>query len=242
MSGPESPLLHGIVRHFDGRATTFRSSIAANGYSASDNEDLSDQHYVALTREIVRVMPLRPTDRLLEIGCGTGELLVQLTRHVQSVSAAEIAPGMADLARSRGLDVRLYDGVNLPFDNESFDRVVIFSVIINIPNIELVEALICDAIRVLKSGGTVLIGSTPHPSRSQFPTHEDALKSLNWRGRLRAKFGRAGQDIGCYSIPLAFFERFADVAGINSVRFYWAEPVYPGAGDRFHVVLEKRRP
>ncbi len=47
---------------------------------------------------------LRPTDRLLEFGCGTGSTALLLSDCVANITATDISPGMIDIARTKATD------------------------------------------------------------------------------------------------------------------------------------------
>jgi SAM-dependent methyltransferase len=76
---------------------------------------------------ILHVLRALPADGIsvLDVGCGDGALLVELSRRRPgwALSGAEIAPAAAEIARSRtpGFDVRTYDGERLPWPDASFD-------------------------------------------------------------------------------------------------------------------------
>jgi SAM-dependent methyltransferase len=55
----------------------------------------------ALFDDLVRVAGLGPGDRVVEIGCGTGQATVPLAERGLAVTAVELGPALADLARLR---------------------------------------------------------------------------------------------------------------------------------------------
>ena len=76
---------------------------------------------------LLRVLSTLPPQgvTLLDIGCGDGALLVELSRRRPRwvLTGVEIAPAAAAIARARapGFDVRTYDGERLPWPDASFD-------------------------------------------------------------------------------------------------------------------------
>lgn len=72
---------------------------------------------------IEAVLAVSP-DRVLEVGCGEGELAERLTAVVPEVVAVDQSPRMVDLTRARGVDARVADIQELPFADDSFDVVL----------------------------------------------------------------------------------------------------------------------
>ncbi|MDP2216287.1 MAG: class I SAM-dependent methyltransferase [Methanolobus sp.] len=78
-----------------------------------------------------RLIDLRPEDRILEIGCGTGEFSIELSRHCKEVIAIDISDGMLEFAREKAKsghrkNIRFIKGGFLTFEpgDEPFDAVV----------------------------------------------------------------------------------------------------------------------
>jgi ubiquinone/menaquinone biosynthesis C-methylase UbiE len=99
-----------------------------------------------------------PGQQLLEIGCGIGTDLVRFARGGTRVTGVDLAATAIDLARKNfalnGLtpeELRVGNGEQLPFANNSFDIVYAHGVIQYTAN---PAALIAEAHRVLRPGGT----------------------------------------------------------------------------------------
>lgn len=113
----------------------------------------------ATTRETLTRLSLRPADRLLDVGCGTGALLHRLQqRHpAAQLSGVDPVPGMLAIARRRlPQDLELREGwaEQLPFESQRFDVVVSSNVFhyFREPHVALLEMA-----RVLTPGGRLLI-------------------------------------------------------------------------------------
>lgn len=92
--------------------------------------------------------------RILEVGCGWGELAAWLARETGSeVIAVDLSPRMVELARQRGVDARVADVQALPFGDGEFDCVVAAWMLYHVPDL---EGGIAELARVLQPGGTLV--------------------------------------------------------------------------------------
>ena len=71
---------------------------------------------------VVEWLAPQPGDRILDLGCGDGVLTLKLRDLGCDVVGVDSSPEFIESARSLGLDARLLDGQELPFDRE-FDAV-----------------------------------------------------------------------------------------------------------------------
>jgi ubiquinone/menaquinone biosynthesis C-methylase UbiE len=90
---------------------------------------------------------------VLECGCGTGLILERIARFARHASGIDLSPGMLELARSRGLDVREGSVTDLPFDDASFDLTCSFKVLAHVPDI---GKALAEMARVTRPGGVIL--------------------------------------------------------------------------------------
>jgi ubiquinone/menaquinone biosynthesis C-methylase UbiE len=113
----------------------------------------------ASVRETLRRLDLRASDRLLDIGCGTGVLLerVRRERPVALLAGIDISAGMIEMARRRlGPAARLTvaDVQRMPFGTSSFDVVVSTSSFHYWPS---PSAGLAEVRRILRPGGRLVI-------------------------------------------------------------------------------------
>jgi SAM-dependent methyltransferase len=108
----------------------------------------------ALKAVMDRWLPRRPGLRLLDVGCGAGNMIHHLSRYGQ-VKGIEIDPRPVNMARRRGYDVDQFDATQpMPFAKHSFDAVTALDVIEHNRD-DL--AILADSYRVLKPGGHIVI-------------------------------------------------------------------------------------
>jgi len=95
-----------------------------------------------------------PADtRLLDVGCGGA----WLGDHFENYTGIDVSPEAVEAARSRGRQVTLVDGDEpLPFDEASFDGVVLKDVLEHVSN---PVTLVREVRRVLRPGGRVFASS-----------------------------------------------------------------------------------
>jgi len=102
-----------------------------------------------------------PGMEILDVGCGTGNLSLELARLGVRVTGIDISEPMLakarEKARREGLAVKFYraDARKLPFNDGIFDAVVSVTALEFVPDLR--EALE-EAYRVLKPGGRLVVG------------------------------------------------------------------------------------
>lgn len=110
--------------------TTFDWTHVAAGWDT--HRDHVEAAKAPVTRELLAQLDLRPGERVLELGAGTGDLAVKLAELVGpagSVVATDVAPGMVALVRrtTAGLanvEVAQLDALDITLPAESVDAVV----------------------------------------------------------------------------------------------------------------------
>lgn len=97
-----------------------------------------------------------PGTRVLDVGCGSGELLALLAGAGARVAGADVAAGMVDLARRAApeADVRVASADALPWPDGGFDVVTAVNVlhVADDP-----QAALAEAVRVAVPGGLVAV-------------------------------------------------------------------------------------
>ncbi len=119
----------------------------------------------ALHRALIERAGIQADQRVLDIGCGTGNLLLTLVRRHPGVHATGIDPDERALARARrklgrgsGARVRLDQGFGqeLPYPDGSFDR-VLSTLMFHHLDADAKDGMLAEVCRVLVPGGVLLL-------------------------------------------------------------------------------------
>jgi SAM-dependent methyltransferase len=138
---------------------------ACEGYEtfiASEGAHLSRR-----LRQAFEVAEVTPGMRVLDVGCGRGEILrhcAQLGARAYGVDYAPVAVRMAQTSTDSNQEragVYLADARWLPFSAASFDRVLMFDLVEHLHPWELDRAL-AEARRVLRPDGLLIIHTAPN--------------------------------------------------------------------------------
>lgn len=118
----------------------------------------------SVQRAVARAAAIRPGQRVLDVGCGTGSLLLEVVRRHPDVEAFGLDPDPKALARARRkarrarVAIRWDQGYaqRLPYPDDSFD-VVLSTLMFHHLDAEDQDAVLVETLRVLRPGGALLL-------------------------------------------------------------------------------------
>jgi SAM-dependent methyltransferase len=130
-----------------------------------------------------------PSQRILDVGCGAGNMMHHLARY-GTVKGVEVDPRPLKLAQQRGYDVKLADAsAGIPHDDAQFDLVATLDVIEHVPD-DL--AVLRECRRVLAPQGWLLVTA---PAFMFLWSYNDVLNAHQRRytaGELHRKLAATG--------------------------------------------------
>jgi ubiquinone/menaquinone biosynthesis C-methylase UbiE len=161
------------------------------------------EHLSRRLRDAFAVADVQPGMRVLDVGCGRGEILrhcMERDIEVYGIDYAEVATQMSQAVMTRlwqektpnaRAGVCRADAKRLPFPTGYFDRVLMFDVVEHLYPWELHEAMV-DVRRVLKDNGRFIIHTAPNRwyDRYAYPWVR-RVRTLMGQGRLYPKDPRA---------------------------------------------------
>jgi SAM-dependent methyltransferase len=190
------------------------------------------------------LVPLRSDMRVLEIGCGLGQILVALAPRVRELYAVELSPGQAQFAAERCRqsgcnNVRVAaggDDLFLPFADHTFDAVVMNHVFEWLrfadesdPTTGAQQLMLREIRRVLAPGGLLYVSTKNRFGlRLLLGGRDENAHNLRFGNALPRKLarrlaaGRPGLSGLLHSYPR--FERLLEQSGFEAVDSYWGAP------------------
>lgn len=102
---------------------------------------------------------ISPGDKILDLGCGNGRLIDLFQDTQVDYVGADTSQTMIKTAQAKYPHSRfvLYDGFDLPFADESFDKVFCLSVLHHVPSVPYRLKFLQEANRVLKKEGRLIL-------------------------------------------------------------------------------------
>lgn len=133
--------------------------------------------------------------RVLEVGCGAGELAEQIAVELRAdVIAVDTSQRMVELARARGIDARVADAQELPFDDGEFDCVVAAWLLYHVRDR---RRAIAEAARVLRPGGCFVASTFADENLADLwslldasPERSPTFSTANGREQLEREFAQ----------------------------------------------------
>ncbi len=157
-------------------------------FVASEGEHLSRR-----LKQALAVAEVEPSSRVLDVGCGRGEVLARCAALGARAIGIDYAPVAVRMARAHVqrqgearemVTVLQADAKALPFARGAFDRVLMFDLVEHLWPWELERAL-AEARRVLGPGGQLVIHTAPNAWYDRF-----AYPLVRWVRRLMGQGAR----------------------------------------------------
>ena len=155
---------------------------AAEGYDEWITNDFQDQYEVnwdILTKYV------HPTHRVLDVGCGPGDLSIRMAQQCHEVWGVDVTPEMIQVAEEKtafepvNVHFQQADACDLPFENDTFDTVMSVNALQTMCRPEMALA---EMSRVLKPGGEFLLITYCFGDSSP----SDSASLINWAIKYRA--------------------------------------------------------
>lgn len=198
------------------------------------------EHLSRRLRAAFAVAAVEPGMRVLDVGCGRGEILrhcARLGARAYGIDYADVAVKMsrdmaraeAESARQAPIGVYRSDAKFLPYPDAAFDRVLIFDVVEHLYPWEL-DAALAEVRRVLKPEGMLAIHTAPNRWYDKYAYPMVRLvRTLQGRGdrypaNPRALNVAANVDVHVNEQDLRSLRRYLKRAGFRRIKVWLDSP------------------
>ena len=158
---------------------------------------------------VEKALPV-PCSRLLEIGCGEGDLALSLARDGRSVVGLDTSPAAVTKARDHGVDAHAVDWMGY-VSTEPFDAIVFVR---SLHHMEDLEAAVDKTVASLRPGGRVIVDDFAFVEVDEATTEwiRSVLRMLKAAGRVDAPGGTQASRLLADGAPLElWFEEHHDI-------------------------------
>ena len=140
------------------------SKINFNKQAESYDKSANGKFVAPMYNEIInRIMLIKPK-KLLDVGCGTGNVLMKLVENNNiELYGLDLSEKMIDVAKKNlgnSADLKVGDSECMPWENNTFDVIVCNASFHHYPN---PDKTLLEMKRILKSNGTLIIGDPTAP-------------------------------------------------------------------------------
>lgn len=146
---------------------------------------------------VVELLAPQPGERILDLGCGDGQLTMRLAATGAKVTGVDASPAMVAAAQSRGAEAAQGNAESLPFPDQSFDAVFSNAVLHWVRDH---DAMMSEVRRVLRPGGRFVAEFGGHGNIAAIRV---ALMAVLERHNLEGR----EDGVNYYPTPKAYAER-----------------------------------
>jgi cyclopropane fatty-acyl-phospholipid synthase-like methyltransferase len=126
---------------------------------------ISDAQWKNVLDDLERYLELKPHDRLLDIGAGSGVISIPFSETAAHVTALDLSATLLEEMKGReNISTVVANALEVHFERECFDKIVIYFAIQHFTEQQTL-VLLEKAFQWLKPGGILYIGDIPDASR-----------------------------------------------------------------------------
>jgi ubiquinone/menaquinone biosynthesis C-methylase UbiE len=152
--------VEGWIEYYNQKDESITNPIQLVEYCVN-GEPLTEREYRdAILEPTMRLLELERHHRFLDVGCGTGLFLREVEKCVDYCVGVDISKRLLD-GKQCTSETFVCAAHELPFEDESFDRILIYSVAPCMPSFEYLKTVADKMLKILKLNGILLIGDVP---------------------------------------------------------------------------------
>lgn len=146
---------------------TLRSLIHTDGFDIGVSY-MNEDAWSKVVASVVKQLDLQDEDYLLEVGCGSGAMLLPLSKRGTRVAGIDYSEALVEIA-SRAVpdaEITVCEARDAPFQDSTFTKILSHAVFQYFPSLCYAAEVLSEMLRVLGTSGRVLIMDVPKISRA----------------------------------------------------------------------------
>jgi ubiquinone/menaquinone biosynthesis C-methylase UbiE len=172
---------------------------------------IAPEKWQAVLDDLEEQMELKPEDRLLDIGAGSGVISIPFSKKVKQVTALDVSEKLlAEMQNKPGITTMVADARDMEFEPGSFNKVVVYFAIQHFTEEETVKLMLRIS-KWLRPGGILYVGDIPDVNNKFL-----FFSKPEWQKAYFDSLVNASPAIGTWFHP-DFFKYLGAYAGFNSV-------------------------
>ena len=146
---------------------TLQSLIDLDGFDQVGVSYMSEEAWSHAVGVAVKQLDLQNGDNLLEIGCGSGAMLLPLSKMGIRVTGIDYSESLVEVALRAlpGAKITVHEARDVPFQNGTFTKILSHSVFQYFPDLSYAAEALSEMVRVMGSSGKILVMNIPKLSR-----------------------------------------------------------------------------
>lgn len=219
----------------EAQSLNLRELINLDGFDKGAGK-MSVELWLSVALTVGRELDLKKGDFLLEVGCGSGAMLLPFHLRGIKVAGIDYSRSLIEVAKRAvpGIEAKVSEAKKIPFKETMFSKILSFSVFQYFPDFDYATKVLLEMKRILKAEGKILIMDIPDVSKKIESEHQRSQALLEQEGTTYP------EENGSYShlyYPKSFFADFAKTQGMSIKIFDQDIPGYGNSPFRFNVLL-----
>lgn len=220
----------------EAQSLTLQELIYLDGFDKGAGR-MTEEVWLKVVETVVKELELSNKDYLLEVGCGSGAMLVPLSKMNIKLAGIDYSKSLIQVAQKAvsGIELRVCEANDIPFEEKTFSKILSFSVFQYFPDFDYATKVLLEMKRVLKTRGKILIMDIPDLSTKTECENQRAQALLKQEGS--AYRPEENRDYSHLYYPKSFFTDFAETQNLSIKVFDQEVPGYGNSPYRFNVLL-----
>jgi ubiquinone/menaquinone biosynthesis C-methylase UbiE len=214
---------------------TLKELMSLDGFDSNTGQ-MNENAWMEIMHVIKDKLQLCPNQRFLEVGCGSGAILLKLSEFIKKIVGVDYSRSLVKVANHvlpTSALVLASEAQRLPLKDCAFDSVLSCGVFLYFPDYDYAKNALEEMVRVAKPNARILI--------MDIPDQQKKIECERYRSAMIGKdeYKKRYQDLAHLYYDKNWFMKLADNLSLGSDIFDQNIKGYGNSPFRFNVLLNK---